>query len=201
MKMRSFVVFSNHYALHWWSAQCAVRMLLSSSDALMSCCAANTNGCLNLRWRAFAPGGQMSAEWRRCPGSMARRAGDSVAPLRRSSAGWMPARIGRLSAGVGRRHPVTARKASLMTRSMRRVWALRHQAGAQYSAVEWTRARVAIRSVQASKPPHECDAWCLCEVTRGVGDTWATCPTLLRGIWARSKRAGFRCWSWLSAQV
>ena len=33
-----------------------------------------------------------------------------------------------------------------------------------------------------------------CEVTQGVGDTWATCPTLLRGIWARSRRAGFR-WS------
>ena len=46
--------------------------------------------------------------------SMARRARDSVAPLRRSSAGWMPARIGRLFAGVGRRHPVTIRKASLV---------------------------------------------------------------------------------------
>jgi len=40
-----------------------------------------------------------------------------------------------------------------------------------------------------------------CEVTRGVGDTWATCPRLLRGIWARSRSAGFRCWSWLSAHV
>ena len=43
-----------------------------------------------------------------------------MAPLGRSSAGWMPARIGRLSAGVGRRHPVTIRKASLMAGSMRR---------------------------------------------------------------------------------
>jgi len=34
-----------------------------------------------------------------------------------------------------------------------------------------------------------------CEVTRGVGDTWAICPTLLRGIWVRSKRPGFRCWN------
>jgi len=32
----------------------------------------------------------------------------------------MPARIGRLSAGVGRRHSVTIRKASLMARSTRR---------------------------------------------------------------------------------
>jgi len=69
----------------------------------------------------------------------------------------MPARVGRLSAGVGRRHPVTIRKAS-----MRRIRALRHQTGAQYSAVERTKARVAIRRVVApagaSKPPQECDA-------------------------------------------
>jgi len=45
---------------------------------------------------------------------VARRARDNVTPLRRSSAGLMPARIGRLSAGVGCRHPVTVRKASLM---------------------------------------------------------------------------------------
>jgi len=71
----------------------------------MSCCAAGTNGCLDLRRRAFALGGRVSAEWSRCPGSMARRARDSVTPLRRSEAGWMPARIGRLSAGIGRKHP------------------------------------------------------------------------------------------------
>jgi len=91
------------------------------SDELMSCCAAGTNGCLDLRRRVFALSGEVSAEWSRCPGSMARRAKDSVAPMRRSSAGWMPARMGRLSAGVGRRHPVTIRKASLMAGSMRRV--------------------------------------------------------------------------------
>ena len=77
----------------------------------MSCCAAGTNGCLDLRRRAAAPDGRVSAEWSRCPDSVARLARDSVAPLGRSSAGWMPARIGRLSAGVGRRHPVTIRKA------------------------------------------------------------------------------------------
>ena len=82
---------------------------------------AGTNGCLNLRRRAAAPDGQVSAEWSRCSGSMARRRRDSVAPLRRSSAGWMPARIGRLSAGVACRHPVTIRKASLMVGSIRRV--------------------------------------------------------------------------------
>ena len=69
-----------------------------------------------------------------CSGSMARSARDSLTPLRRSSEGWMPARIGRLSTSVGRRHPVTIRKASFMTRSIRCMWALRQQAGAQYSA-------------------------------------------------------------------
>ena len=87
----------------------------------MSCSAADTNGCLDLRRRASAFDGRVSAEWRRCPGSIARRPRDSVAPLRRNSAGWMPARIGRLPAGVGRRHSVTIRKASLMAGSMRRV--------------------------------------------------------------------------------
>jgi len=68
-----------------------------------------------LRRRAFPLAAQVSAEWSRCPGSVARRARDNAAPLLRSSAGWMPARMGRLSAGVGRRHPVTIRNASLMT--------------------------------------------------------------------------------------
>ena len=64
-------------------------------------------------------------------------------------ADWMPTRIGRLSAGVGRRHPVTIRKASLMAGSMRRVSALRHQTGAQYSEVKCNRAEAAIRRVAA----------------------------------------------------
>ena len=121
MKMRSLVGSSAHSAFHRWSAHCAARMLLLS-DKLMSCCAAGTNGCLDLRRHAFALDGRVSAKWSRCPGSVARRPRDCVAPLQRSSAGWMPARIGRLSAGVGRRHPVTIRKESLMVESIRRVW-------------------------------------------------------------------------------
>jgi len=78
----------------------------------------------------------VSAAWSRCLGSIARRARDSVAPLQRSSAGWMPARMERLSGGVGRRHPVTIRKALLMAGSIRRLSALRHQTGAQYSGFE-----------------------------------------------------------------
>jgi len=125
MKTRNLVGLSAHSAFHWWSAHCTTRMLLFS-DELMSCCAAGTNECLDMRRHAFALDGRVSAEWSRCAGSVARRARNSVAPLRRNSAGWMPARMGRLSAGVGRRHPVTIRKASLMAGSMRRVWALRY---------------------------------------------------------------------------
>ena len=97
------VGLSAHFTFHWWSTQHAARMMLLS-DKLMSCCAAGTNGCLDLRRCAFALDGRVSTVWSRCPGSMARRSRYSVASLRRSSAGWMPARIGRLSPGVRRRH-------------------------------------------------------------------------------------------------
>ena len=66
----------------------------------MRYCAAGTNGCLNWRRRASENDGRVSAERSRCIGSMARSPRDSVAPLRRSSAGWMPARMGRLFTGV-----------------------------------------------------------------------------------------------------
>ena len=52
------------------------------------------NGCLHLRRRAFALDGRLRTEWSRCPGSMARRARDSVTPLRRSSVRWMLAKMG-----------------------------------------------------------------------------------------------------------
>ena len=86
INVRSLVGLSIHSAFHWWTAHCAARMLLLS-DKLMRCCPAGTNGCLALRRRASALYGRVSAERSRCPGSMARRARDSVAPLRRSSAG------------------------------------------------------------------------------------------------------------------
>jgi len=56
---------------------------------------------------------------------------------------------------LGRRHPVTILKASLIAGSIRRVWVLRHQTGAQFSAVEYTRARVAVRNVVATAPQLE----------------------------------------------
>jgi len=84
-------------------------------------CAAGTNGSLDFRCRALTFDGKVSAEWSRCTGSVGQRARGGVAPLQRSSAGWMFARIGRLSAGIGRRDQVTVRKASLMAGSMRRM--------------------------------------------------------------------------------
>jgi len=107
--LRSLVVLSNYSAFHRWSAQIVAHLLLSPNE-LMSCCAAGTNGCLDLRCRVFSDDGRVSAEWSRCPGSMARRIRDSVAPFRRSSGGSILARIGRVSAGVGCRHPVTVSK-------------------------------------------------------------------------------------------
>jgi len=80
MAIRSLVGLSTHSAFHWQSAHCATRMLLLS-DQLVSCCAGGTNGCLDLRRLAAALDGRVSAEWSRCPGSMARHARDSVAPL------------------------------------------------------------------------------------------------------------------------
>ena len=90
------------------------------------------------------------------PGSKELRlAKESVAPWRRSSAGWMSEKTGRLSVGVGRRHPVKMRKESLRTLSMRRVCALCHQAGAQYSSVEEIRSKVAVRNVLTPAPHSE----------------------------------------------
>ena len=88
----------------------------------------------------------MSPSWSRRPGSWARQAKNSVALFRRSSVGVIPDRTNRLSVDVRRRHSVTMRKTSLMSLSLRRVWALRLQTGAQYSAAEWIKAKVAIRN-------------------------------------------------------
>ena len=143
-KVRSLVVLSNLSAFHLTSV-----IVVRWTDKLLS---SGYKRVSDLRCRAFPFDGQESAEWSRCPGTMGRRARDSVASLRRSSAGWMPVRMGRLFASVGRGHPVAICKASLMAWSVKRVWSLRNQTGAQYSAVEYTRARVAVRNVAAPTP-------------------------------------------------
>jgi len=203
-KSREYRSVAQPLTFHWLSAQCATRTLLS--DELMRCCLRRVQMGVSI-WRAFALDGRVSAEWSRCPGSMARRVGESVAPLWQSSAGWMPARIGRLSANVVRRHPVTIRKTSLMTGSIRRIWVLRHQTGVQYSEVECSRARVTISNVVAPAPQPE-PASCLKSVTRDVNflhndsrcrryvsDLSNVTPRY--SIWVRSRRVGFCCCGWL----
>ena len=120
-KMRSVVGLSAHSEIHLMIRPLRRKYVVVLVRKLMSCCAAGTNGYLDLRRRASPLDGWLSAEWSRYPGSMARRPRDNVAPLLRSSAGRMPARIGRLSADAGRRHPVTILKASLMAGILRRV--------------------------------------------------------------------------------
>jgi len=141
------------------------------------------------------------------------RARDNVVPLRRISACWMPARTGRLSAGLGFRHPVTIRKESLMAGLIRRAWALQYQAGAQYyySGLKvpchgWLFATLLLQHPSLSQQAAsgvESVISAFCEVTQGIGGTSATCPRWLRdrSIWSPNRRAGFCCCGWLSAHV
>ena len=64
---------------------------------------------------------RVSLGWGKCRGSKAQQASARIAPSRRSQAGWMPAKTDMLSVNVGRKHPVTMCKASLMMQSIRRV--------------------------------------------------------------------------------
>jgi len=103
----------------------------------------------------------------------------------------MTARIGRLSASVGYRHPVTVRKASLVAGWMRRVWPLGHQTAAQYAAVEWTRAKVAVpsQSQQAASKSATRDINFL--RSNSVSAVRACPVQLLGGMWVRRKGWGF----------
>jgi len=69
IKVQSLVGLSAHSAFHSWSAHWAASYVVS--EKLISCFAAGTNGCLDLRRRAATPDGRVSTEWSGCPGSMA----------------------------------------------------------------------------------------------------------------------------------
>ncbi|KAK0144358.1 hypothetical protein N1851_017284 [Merluccius polli] len=75
-----------------------------------------------------------------------------VAASRRRPAGAIPASTGRWNTGVGFRQPVMVRSAMFMATSTFLECGLLHQAGAQYSAAEKTRACVEIRSTLADAP-------------------------------------------------
>ena len=76
----------------------------------------------------------------------------ALARLHRSLIGRIPAKTNKSSIGVGRRHPVTVQKTSLIGLFRTRVRALQHKTGKQYSAGECARARVAVRNVVAPTP-------------------------------------------------
>ena len=135
-KARSLEAPLQYSVFHLWFVHSEARMP-SLARLSKRFCAAGTNGRLDLSltWRASEDPLKISYKiWSGCRDP--RWAKESIASIRRSSTGWMAESIGRWSVGVGRRHPVTMRKALFKTVSMRRVWALRHQTGAQYSAVE-----------------------------------------------------------------
>ena len=74
--------------------------------------AAVANGCLDFSLSLLAACGLVSWPCRMWPGSKELRfSKENVHPWRGSTAGRMPERTGRLSVGVGRRHPVTLGKA------------------------------------------------------------------------------------------
>ena len=99
--------------------------------------AAGTNECLHFSLSLLAASDSIYWPCRMLSGSKKLRlAKENVAPWRRSSTGWIPERTGRLSVGVGRRYLVAMRIVSSRTLSIKRVYALRHQAGAQHSAVQ-----------------------------------------------------------------
>ena len=108
---------------------CQVRPLDNADAQLEKLCnsfrAAGTNGRLDFSLSLLASCGSVSWPSRMWPGpKKLPLAKESVAFWRRSSAGWMPEKTGKLFVGVERRHPVTMRKASLRTLPMRRVCAL-----------------------------------------------------------------------------
>ena len=87
--------------------------------------AAGTNRHLDFSFSLLAACGSVSCPCRMWPGPKELRlAKESVAPWQRTSASWMPERTGRLSVGMGRRHPVAMCKASLGTLSMKQVCVL-----------------------------------------------------------------------------
>ena len=140
---------------------------MSSLDKLPnSFHAAGTNGCLDLslpRSPSCCPTNCLCSTW---SGSwIAQFAKESIAPYRRSSAGWMPASTGKISVGVERKHPVTMRKASLRMLSMRQICILIHQTVAQYLSMEYTKERAEMGNVLAPAP-HPDPASCLNSATR-----------------------------------
>ena len=96
--------------------------MLSLDNSLSSLRVTGTKECREPSLSSWAVVGLNINKWSKCFGSIRQRyARERVTPCRRSSAGWIPARIGKQSVDVGRWHPVTILMASLRTLSTRQV--------------------------------------------------------------------------------
>ena len=88
--------------------------MLRLDNSLSSLRAAGTKGCQRRILSSWAVMGLTINWWNRCLGSIRLQyIRNRVAPCRRSSDGWIHARVGKYSVGVGRRHPVTMCMTSL----------------------------------------------------------------------------------------
>ena len=117
--------------MNWWAVVQRLQMSVSIWDAV--------NSHSMARWALSGADTQApygTACWRQCG-------------LRQSSAGWMPARMARLFAGV-RRHPGTVRKAWFAVLCS---WMDQGSGGCSQRCCSST-------PTGASKPSQECDAWC-----------------------------------------
>ena len=190
--MRSLLELSAHSAFHWWSAHCAARTVYC---------------CYQMNWWAVERQVQMHVSiWGAVHLHSMDRRGPNGAGVQAPWHGvletvWLHGdeiqQVGCLrgledfslvwDAGIQSQF---TRRCWCQDRITRRVWALRHQTGAQHSAVECTRPRLAVRRVVAPTPQPEPGSR-LRNGTRDVNllwnglmchDTWSTFPTLLRGI-------------------
>jgi len=179
--------------LHWWSAQCAAHMLLLSDELMrraqmgVSIWDAVHSHSVD-RW--VLSGTSVEAPCTACQ----RKRNSFAAKLRRLDACENRKIVRWFRTQASSHNSQGAVDAVEVNEAMSTASPYTSPVG--LSAVERTRARFAIRSVvtpatqQAASGVQRVMST-FCEVTRGVGDIWVTCPTLLRGIWVRIRREGF----------
>jgi len=203
MKVQSLVGLSAHSTLHWWSAQCAARVLLSDKLMRRVRMVVSIWGAVHLhsmyRWALIGAGVQASKQGVLETVLFHCNEAQQVGCLREWEGCLLWCRTQAYShnlQGVISRVSKTGVSTAALDRS--RVfcgWIDQGKGGYSQPCCSST-------PTGTSKPSQERDtrSYCesaSCEVTQGVGYTWAICPTLFRGIWSRGRMAGFRCCSWL----
>ena len=148
---------------------------------------------LHWRCRAFVLNGQVSVEWSRCPGSMGRRARDSVVVW------FFATKLSRLDACGNRKVVRWCRMKASSHNSQDALDGRLNEAGKHCSTREgfstlllngpglrWLFEMLLVQypsqSQQAATRVQRMMST-FCEVTRGVGGTWVSSPTLLQGMW------------------